>query len=492
MTNAYLPILFVACIAFLAPFLSQRVTRGIVPTVVIEILLGILVGPGGLNWLHSNQTLAFLAGFGFTYLMFLSGVELDFEMVLSSSKGETPLWRDGLIFFLAVAAVTALIVFPLAAAHVLTHPYFFLGLICTTSMGIVVPALKESRWLSHPLGQRILGVALALDFFPLLYLAGYTSIRASGQARSLLLVIFLFLAMALIYRFAQQFQNHAFVQLLKKSETEFSVRGAFALILLFVALAQGLGTQVVLGAFLAGVVVSLLVKKHSVFTQKINSIGYGFFLPFFFVNVGLTFQFSTAKHSWHFWVILLVLFLAMYLTKFLPSAFLLRMIPMKQRIGVGALLGSQLSLMLLASKLGQQLGVLSADMANGLILLAIISCIVSPPIFSRLVGHNKEALPIEQETSLSLDLLPENWTAQHIEIRNRRYAGRRVASLQLPRDVLIVSVKRNDEILVPRGTTRLERFDTLQVIGDTTVIEAVRLMLSGETLSFRPSTSRQK
>ncbi|WP_272481846.1 TrkA C-terminal domain-containing protein, partial [Ferroacidibacillus organovorans] len=71
-------------------------------------------------------------------------------------------------------------------------------------------------------------------------------------------------------------------------------------------------------------------------------------------------------------------------------------------------------------------------------------------------------------------------------------AGRRVASLQLPRDVLIVSVKRNEEVLVPRGTTRLERFDTLQVIGDTTVIEAVRLMLSGETLRFRPSSTPQK
>ncbi|WP_418251492.1 TrkA C-terminal domain-containing protein [Ferroacidibacillus organovorans] len=58
--------------------------------------------------------------------------------------------------------------------------------------------------------------------------------------------------------------------------------------------------------------------------------------------------------------------------------------------------------------------------------------------------------------------------------------------------MLIVSVKRNEEVLVPRGTTRLERFDTLQVIGDTTVIEAVRLMLSGETLRFRPSSTPQK
>ena len=475
----YNSLFLVTIVALLSPWLSSRVFRGLVPAVVIEILLGILIGHSGFQIAQSTKYVNFMADFGFSYLMFLSGLELDFDLIFERKNASgKPAWVLGVAFFLVTSVISLLVAFILFHVGWIQHPFVVGLVLSTTSTGILMPALKEKGWISDPFGQQLMVVGLLADMITLLCITAYVAFHASGNGFSILLVMVLLMFFVVIYRILRYVAKTRGFTSIENATSEMGLRGSFALILMFLAFSQTLGTQVIIGAFLAGSIVSLLSKGHSILTAKLNSIGYGFLLPIFFVNVGMKFSIQALNARPVFWVMMIVLLMTMFLNKVLPSLLFLRRFPIKQQIAGGMLLSSRLSLIIAASQIAVQIGALSSATANGLILLAIVTCLVPPMIFSRMIdGFTPAEPPLHPISEIKLDMntLPEGWVVGTVEVRSRNSIPLR--SLHLPQDVLFVSIVRGDERIIPRGHTTLEQFDVVQVLGNPVSIYYIRSQL---------------
>ncbi len=478
MAATYNSLFLVTIVALLSPWLSSRVFRGLVPAVVIEILMGILIGNSGFHIAQSTKYLNFMAEFGFSYLMFLSGLELDFDLIFERKKisGKPP-WVLSVIFFVVTSVISFLVVMIFHFIGWIQHPFVIGIVLSATSAGILLPALKEKGWISDTFGQQLMAFGLLADMISLLSMTAYVAFHTSGNAFSILLVMVLLMFFVVIYRVLRYVAKTRGFTSIENATSEMGLRGSFALILMFLAFSETLGTQVIVGAFLAGAIVSLLSKGQSALTSKLNSIGYGFLLPIFFVNVGMKFNVQALNARPGFWIMMIAFLITMFLNKLIPSLYFLRRFSLPQRIAGGMLLGSNLSVIIAASQIAVQIGALGSATANGLIVLAMITCIVSPMVFSRIISRftpSKLTLQIIHEIKLDTNTLPEGWIVSTIEVRSRKINSTPMRSLRLPQDVLFVSIIRGDERIIPRGHTILQQFDVVQVLGNPDSIHHIR------------------
>ena len=490
LAHTYNSLFFVTVAALLSPWLSIRAFRGILPSVVLEIILGFLIGPHVLNLATSSSSISFLATFGFSYLMFLSGIEMDFDLLFRrpATGGRAP-WSRGLLFVILTSAVSLVVVVILYRVHFIQHLWIMVLLLSTTSVGIVTPALKEAGWISFDFGQEILLYALMADVLTLVFFTAYVTFHTTGNAFSLLLVMVLLLVFVMLWRLLRLAQRLNLFSRVENATSEIGMRFAFTLILAFLALSETLGTEVVIGAFLAGAIISLLSDKHSILNSKLNSVGYGFLIPIFFVNVGLQFNFKSLTGTFTFVVAMVIFLVVMYLNKLIPAFFLMRRFPRRHQLAGGFLLSSRLSLTIAASQIGLQIGLISQAMANGFVVLSVITCLVSPATFLRLVrGIKLPGIPPTEKPPrnvvISSSTLPEGWVVDQIEVRSRLLAEVPMRNLHLPQELLFISIIRGDERIIPRGRTTLEQFDVVQVMGEPDCIARVRQVFHGEAAGF--------
>ncbi len=259
MEKSFIPLLSVVFLAFLVPILLARFRR--MPVVVGEILAGILIGPSVLGWVHTEDpTLDILAEVGFAFLMFLSGLEIDFSILFAASKPgqdkkKSPILLAGLSFLITVI-LAAGIGFWLTSAGFVKDPWMMTLILSTTSLGIVVPVLKEKKISSSSLGQTLLLSALLADFLTMFLITVYIAVRSTGLSLNILLIGLLFVPVLLLYQFGQQHLRRPIVRRLIEeladATSQIKVRGAFALMIAFVVMAELIGAELILGAFLGG------------------------------------------------------------------------------------------------------------------------------------------------------------------------------------------------------------------------------------------------
>ncbi len=167
--------------------------------------------------------------------------------------------------------------------------------------------------------------------------------------------------------------------------SQIKVRIAFVLILAFISLAQILGVEMILGAFLAGVIVSSLNERGtSQIYNKLDAIGYGFFISIFFIRVGANFEVQTVLRNPKSIYLLPALLITAYLVKIVPSLIFKLNFSWRETLAGGALLSSRISLIIAASSIGVRLGLVSNEINGAVILLAIITCTISPLLFNHL------------------------------------------------------------------------------------------------------------
>jgi Trk K+ transport system NAD-binding subunit len=172
---------------------------------------------------------------------------------------------------------------------------------------------------------------------------------------------------------------------------QIEVRGAFAIMIGLVVLSEALGVELILGAFLAGVIISMsLGKGETQFHHKLDAVGYGFFIPIFFISVGAQFDFKSIIESPSVLLLIPILLFSAYAVKVLPSLLFLFNNPLKDSLAAGALLSSRLSLIIAASAIAFELGMLTQAVNSAIILVAITTCTFSPIIFNRLKPHVPE------------------------------------------------------------------------------------------------------
>lgn len=397
--NPFIALLLITALAFIVPVIATRLRRIAIPIVVGEILAGIIIGRSGLNLVENSPTLAFLAEFGFAYLMFLSGLEVDFELLFSGNNRKQNRWQAPLPFALLLLAGTiglaVLIAIGLTRIIDVQNPLLLGLMLSTTSLGIVVPVLKERDLLGSTYGQYLLVIASIADFVTLLLLTILIAIRSQGLTLDLLLIPVLLALFAIAARITQRFSTRNIIQrILRELSTttaQIRVRGAFALMVAWVVLAEAFGVELILGAFLAGAVAGLVSgPDDDNAKEKLDAIGYGFFIPIFFIMVGVEFNLSALFGSPQAFLLVALLLVGAYVVKIIPTILMRHQFSWRQTIGAGFLLSSRLSLIIAAASIALNIGVITEAINAAVILLAVISCTLSPVMFNRIYPPEQE------------------------------------------------------------------------------------------------------
>ncbi len=393
--NPFVTLLIITGLAAFVPLAASRFRRVQVPIVVGEILAGMVIGYSGLNLVEPSPTLEFLAEFGFTYLMFLSGLELDFDLLIGPGRTSERLqwWQRPLPLALLIFLLTILLglvsAFGLQRAG-LVQNLLLMGLILsTTSLGIVVPVLKEKEILDLAYGQAILTAALIADFVTLFLLTVVIAFVSRGLTLDLLLILVLLAAFAAVARLGRYAAHISLfqdvVEELSAATSQIQVRGAFALMVAWIVLAEALGVEVILGAFLAGAIVSLIAgHDESPLREKLDAIGYGFFIPIFFISVGIRFNLKALLASPEALLLVPLLLVLAFLVKLIPALLYRTRFSWRETLAAGFLLSARLSLIIAAAAIAVDVGAISEAVNAAIVLIAIVTCTLSPMLFNRL------------------------------------------------------------------------------------------------------------
>lgn len=404
-------LMIVVGIAFLIPILLQYLNLRALPVVVAEIVAGLIIGKSGFDIVTDDPWLSLLSLLGFIYLMFLSGVEVDFSQFSRKSKkrkGEPNPLTISFIIFLGILVLSYLLSLLLVMLGFVADPYLMTIIIATISLGVVMPVLKENKLMQTGLGQTILLVTVIADFVTMILLAIYLSAQSKDFSKMLLLLAF-FVIVFVIYLLAKRFSKRGVFALISKGTVQIGTRAVFALILLFVVLSETLGVENILGAFLAGVIVSLLMPDRE-FAHQLDTFGYGFLIPIFFVMVGVNLDIWSLFEDPKVLLLIPLLLIMLFISKVVPSLLLKIWYPWPKVLGSGILMSATLSLVIAAATIALQMGIINEQMNGALILVAILSCLVFPVVFNKifpkdeeqptvisLVGSNHVTLPVAQD-----------------------------------------------------------------------------------------------
>jgi len=381
----------VSAAAALAPIVAALVPRRVLPIIVAEILLGIVAGPSGLGLIEPNPVLAVLSTLGFAMLMFFAGMEIDLKVLVANSGvgrvgPRRPLaWSIAIVlttFFISVAG--SYLVF--GGARPFAHVLFLALVLSTTSVGIVVPTLKERGLTAGPYGQILLAGAILADFLTMLLISVLAASMSGGDAaRTWLPVLFVLLAAGVgivVLRLGRTAASRRYVARLDTPTGQMSLRAAFALVFVLALVAEHLGAELVLAAFLAGIVVGAVVPRTGAMHAEIEALGFGFLIPMFFFAVGVGFDLPALLASDVTLAALPALVLIAYANKILAVLPLARYFSWNEVVSGGVLLSARLSLIIAAAAIGMRLGVLDSALNAAMILLAIFTAVVSPLLFN--------------------------------------------------------------------------------------------------------------
>ncbi len=371
--------------AFVSPLLAARLR---LPAAVIEILLGLLVGVSGLQLVHTTPFTSFLSHLGITFLMFLVGAEIDFNHIR----------REGLrSVLIASIAAAGILLTGVALARLLRFPPY-LGLVLgAMSCGILLVALVETGQQKSRLGQLLLLVGSIGEFLTLFGLAGFNLMHRFGAGwrlvlevgRALVLFIVAYLLLSLL-RLLVWWAPHHFERLVHADDpSEIGVRAGFVLMLSLSTLASLVGLESILGSFLAGALFAFVFRQRGALDAKLSAIGQGFFIPLFFISVGVTFDVHVLANPISIIRMVALLAGASLLSKALPLL-LIRLlgVPLRQVFAGAFLLSSPLTLLVAIAALGRDLGILDAAGSGAVILLAIVSGVIFPVGYKQLLGKS--------------------------------------------------------------------------------------------------------
>lgn len=371
----------VAVIAVVAPLIAGVVPRAKVPGVVLEILAGIVVGPSVLGWVKIDAPIAVLALVGLAFLLFLAGLEID----LMRLRGD--LLRLPLLGFVVTMAVGLAAGLAFDAAGWVSNPLFVAIALAATSLGLVVPVLKDAGAADRPLGQLTIAGATIADFGAVILLSLFFS-ESEGGAASKAIAAGIFLAViaavaVALARAERSARIDAALVRLQDTTAEIRVRIAVALLIGFVALAANAGLETILGAFVAGVLLAAIDRdsmSHPNFRLKLEAVGYGFLIPVFFVSSGVRFDLEALGDSPSALFRIPLFVLALLLARGLPALLYRRTLGTDGSVVAGLLQATSLPFIVTATQIGVSIGAIEPVTAAALVAAGLLSVILFPPI----------------------------------------------------------------------------------------------------------------
>jgi Kef-type K+ transport system membrane component KefB len=393
-------LVLIAVAAVLAPVLAELTGPVGVPDVVIQLSLGILVGPAVLGIAHPDSVVTALADMGLAYLIFLAGYELDLRKVAG-----TPLrlavigW--GMSLIIAFAAAAALV----WTGEALSTLVVGLAL-TTTALGVLVPVLRDSGLAAGRFGTLVIAIGTVGEFGPIVAVALLLDRRNPLETSTLLVLFTVVAALTAVVASRRKHRRvSVFMHRHLQSSAQMPVRVSILLILCLVYLAFRLGIDILLGAFTAGIVFRLFVHgpDRAVVTGKLEAIGFGFLIPIFFIVSGMQFDLAALTSSAGA-VLRLPLFLALFLVVRGAPALLLyrRDLPRGQRVPLALFSATGLPLIVVITSIGVTEGRMLPVNAAALVGAGMLSVLLYPLIAKALlrrVDPTKDNPPAEADNA---------------------------------------------------------------------------------------------
>ncbi len=377
---SFLGLLLVVLAGFAAPLVLGLLPRLALPAVVLEIVIGIAIGPSGLGWVTPDAPIEILALVGLAFLLFLAGLEVDLEKLRGRTLGLAS------ASFLASFAIAVAIGLALGAGGLVESPLLVATILVSTSLGVVIATLKDAGHGRSPFGQLVLAAASIADIGAILLLSLFFSREAASTgAKVVLLGGFALLALAMVLALRRAEHSMGLSNLLVRLQdttAQIRVRGAFALLLVFVVLAERLGVETILGAFVAGAVLSLVDRDrggtHPEFRVKLSAIGFGVFIPVFFVNSGLEFDLAALFASGSTLALVPFFLGALLLVRGLPALLYRSAATPREMAAAGLLQATSLPFIVTGAQIGMELGLVSRAVGAALVGAGLLSVLIFP------------------------------------------------------------------------------------------------------------------
>ncbi|MDM7856413.1 cation:proton antiporter [Cellulomonas alba] len=372
----------VAVVAFVSP-LAVRMLRLPVPDVVLQILLGVLIGPQVLGWASVDGPVRVLSLVGLSFLLFLAGLELE-PKTLRGRPVRLAAVGFVLSFGLALALGQVLGVVGLVRSPVLVAV-----IVSATALGIVLPILKDAGRLEAPLGQIVVAGASIAEVVPVVLLSLLFSEHAGGIVSQLTLfgafVALVGVAAIVFVGLDRWTWVRRTLVALQGTTAEIRVRAAVALLMTFAAVAAAFGLEAILGAFLAGATVAFLDHDdhadHEQFRPKLQAVGFGALIPYFFVATGMSLDVQSLVDNPSTLARVPVFLAAILVARAVPALVYRRQLgSTRDSVAAGLFQATTLSIPVVGGLIGMRLGLIRPENYVALVTAGLVSVVVFPPL----------------------------------------------------------------------------------------------------------------
>jgi Kef-type K+ transport system membrane component KefB len=389
-------VVIVVAVAFFAPLVLGLFPRVRLPSVVLEIVAGIVIGPSVLGLVEVDESVEVIALIGLAFVLFLAGLEIEFDKL----RGQV-LRLAGFGFALSLG-IALLVSLGLKAGGLVDTPLLVAIILCATSLGVLVPVLKDAGEISSTFGQLIIAAATIADFGAIILLSIFFS-GEGGAGSTLVLLGSLFALAGVVFVVTRGAERSMRIRddlvRLQDTTAQIRVRGAFLLFVAFAAIAEQLGLEVILGAFIAGAIVSLVdrdeVMTHPDFRRKLEAVGFGVFIPAFFVTSGVRFDLDALTSSASNLLMVPIFLAALLAARGLPALVYRRVLDGRHTAVAALMQATSLPFIVAATAIGADLGLIDAAGSAALIGAGLLSVLLFP-LAGLVALRNASAAPVTE------------------------------------------------------------------------------------------------
>ena len=394
-------LLVVLAAAVVAPLLGELTRRIGVSIVVLELALGVAIGPQGLGWAAAEGAVPAIATVGMAFLFFLAGVEIELEAI----RGK-PL-RLAFAGWIACLGLSFAIAFGGRAIGLFDAWMVVAIALATTALGVLVPMLRDSGTLETPFGRLVMATGVVGELGPILLMSLLLSRQRSAGLQLLLALAFVAVVLLVAWSLLRGVATPPFLRLLRRTMTQSSqlpVRVAMLLLGALVVTAEDFGLDLALGALAAGMIVKLAVKDapNDLLQQKLDAVGFGFLVPVFFIASGMTLDVAAVFASGPGLVRTAALFGALIVVH-LPLMLMSRRIATgRESVALGLYAATTLSLIVAMTAVAVRSGAMQPQEAGSLVVAGALSVVLFPMLASVVLGRGKAGRPSAPQVQDSL------------------------------------------------------------------------------------------
>ena len=389
-------LLGVSVIAFLVPFTLGFVPKLRIPSIVLELLAGYVFGPAVLGWIYPGPVVTIISTLGVAFLLFLAGMEID----LGALRG-APLKLGAVGFILSFVIAIALTI-PLGMANVVLTPLLIAIALAATSVGIIIPVLRDTGQLDSPTGTFTVAGATVAEFATIALLGVfYSGPGTSSIVEALLLALLAVLAVLLLLGLSRIWKwepGRAVTSRLDDTSSQVRVRFAVMILLGSAVVASVFGFEAILGTFLAGAVLAIIIRGdrfEESFRRKLEAVGFGFFVPAFFVTSGMKLDLSSINSPSAGGRVLLLLVMLL-LIRGVPALLYRKHLTRRETLAAALLQSTNLSFIVVAVTVGQEIGRIRPVTGSSLVLAGLLSAVIFPATAQMLLGgRGVQPVPVE-------------------------------------------------------------------------------------------------